>query len=432
MAYEPLQTIIPSYLYEEYRDDPNLQAFVDAYNQLAQSYLTWFNYTPLGVYANPNVTGPLLDWIGQGVYGLPRPVFSSIRTRFSAGLNAFPVNAVAVNGSRYFRSGNATVASDDYYKRVLTWWLYAQTVGVGTASAGRYFNIEVLRLRVARFLYCPNGGDFAPPVATEAGGAIGTESGDRILLDPATDAATLAQTVHINPQFLAPPPAPVLSDTEDINVLGTELGQLIATNTGAPIFVSLAGTGLVLGTDSGRELITNTGVGIEVTGGAEGGQTYAVWLTYVNQIGETTPSPPSTIAVPSGQLFIVATPPQANGALDYNVYATILAPRPPRFLAGLNAAPVNGAAVNGTNLRGQAPAQLQTPTPIPIGTDWPEPPGGLIVGRDLPTENTTNRLGNFLITVPNVPAAPFLQQAFVQGGILSFPFMFTAEVLIEA
>ena len=38
------------------------------------------------------------------------------------------------------------------------------------------------------------------------------------------------------------------------------------------------------------------GIGIEVTGGAEGGQTYAVWLTYVNQIGETTPSPPSSTA----------------------------------------------------------------------------------------------------------------------------------------
>jgi hypothetical protein len=63
----PLQQTIPSYLYAQYSDDENLQAFVDAYNSLSQGYLDWFNSRPLGLYTSPNIAGPLLDWVGQGV-----------------------------------------------------------------------------------------------------------------------------------------------------------------------------------------------------------------------------------------------------------------------------------------------------------------------------------------------------------------------------
>jgi hypothetical protein len=146
-----LQSVIPSYLYQQYADDADLQAFVDAYNTLAQSYLAWFNSTPLAVYTSPSVSGPLLDWIANGIYGIERPVFSSLVTEYIAGLNSSPVNAFAVNGSQYLQSGTATVASDDYYKRTLTWFLYV--------GDGRYFNATVLRLKVARFLYGVNGTD---------------------------------------------------------------------------------------------------------------------------------------------------------------------------------------------------------------------------------------------------------------------------------
>ena len=134
----PLQTIIPSYLYEEYSDDSDLNAFVAAFNTLAQSYLDWFNTTPLAVYTNPNIAGPLLDWIAVGIYGIARPVFSSQTTQFIAGLGSAALNTGPVNGSTFLQSGTATIATDDYYKRVLTWWLYAGT--------SRRFNVTLLRL----------------------------------------------------------------------------------------------------------------------------------------------------------------------------------------------------------------------------------------------------------------------------------------------
>jgi hypothetical protein len=59
----PLQQVIPSYLFLEYSDDQDLQAFVASFNSLAQGYLDWFRNTPLGLYTSPNITGPLLDWI---------------------------------------------------------------------------------------------------------------------------------------------------------------------------------------------------------------------------------------------------------------------------------------------------------------------------------------------------------------------------------
>jgi len=41
-----LTKVIPSYLYQEYSDDDDLQAFVMAYNGLAQQYVTWFATSP--------------------------------------------------------------------------------------------------------------------------------------------------------------------------------------------------------------------------------------------------------------------------------------------------------------------------------------------------------------------------------------------------
>jgi hypothetical protein len=172
----PLQTQIPSYPYIQFQDDLNIDAFFDSYNSISSGYLAWSNSTPLSVWSSANISGPLLDWIGQGIYGISRPVFSSLVRRFRAGLNSRPLNTQALNSGKLFQSGSATPATDDYYRRVLTWWLY-----VGN---GRNFNVEVLRLKVARFIYGVNGTDVT---------------------------LAQAQTIHIEPQGVLSPMSPVLS-----------------------------------------------------------------------------------------------------------------------------------------------------------------------------------------------------------------------------
>lgn len=147
----PLQTIIPAYVYDQYSDDADIQAFFAAHNKIAQSYLDWFNSTPLAVYTSPGIFGNLLDWIAQGIYGVVRPVISTSTSSFIAGVTAFPVAGIPVAGFEYLQSGQADSASDDIYKRVLTWILYR--------GDGMQMNTLWLQKRVARFLYGANGTD---------------------------------------------------------------------------------------------------------------------------------------------------------------------------------------------------------------------------------------------------------------------------------
>ncbi|WP_226377140.1 MULTISPECIES: hypothetical protein [Burkholderia] len=162
---QPLQQVIPSYLYKEYEDDPSLQAFVNSFNGLSQGYLDWFNQAPLGLYTSPFITGALLDWIGRGVYGIRRPVLATQSTVRRAGYNANPYDTIAYDAQYYSTNETTSVASDDIYKRVLTWHLYR--------GDGMQFTMQWLKNRISRFINGVNGSDYPvlndPPSITVAG-----------------------------------------------------------------------------------------------------------------------------------------------------------------------------------------------------------------------------------------------------------------------
>src|SRR5690348_2560014 len=120
----PLQAVIKSYLYKEYSDDDDLQAFVDSFNEITQGYLDWFNSTALSVYTSPSISGALLDWIGLGIYGMPRPVLATSDQQTFAGYDERTYNTIPYNDLTLISSGTAQVASDDIYNRALTWNLY--------------------------------------------------------------------------------------------------------------------------------------------------------------------------------------------------------------------------------------------------------------------------------------------------------------------
>lgn len=149
---QPASAILPMYLYQQYYGDTDLQAFVDAYNTYAQSYLSWYNTTSLGVYTSAAISGTLLDWVGQGIYGIARPVLSTSSTKRNAGLNSISINSIAVNAQKVVKSGISNIATDDVYKRVLTWHTYR--------GDGQYFNLLWLKKRVARFIYGTGGTDY--------------------------------------------------------------------------------------------------------------------------------------------------------------------------------------------------------------------------------------------------------------------------------
>jgi hypothetical protein len=141
---------IPSYLYEHFSDDDDLQAFVAAYNALTQSYLNWFNSIGLPVYTGPMIASLLLDWVLTGLYGYPRPVLPSglvsDKGAYGTFFYGFPI---AYGQLRRIGPDDYYATSDDVYKRCATWHFFK--------GDGKYFSITWLKKRVMRFLVGTDG-----------------------------------------------------------------------------------------------------------------------------------------------------------------------------------------------------------------------------------------------------------------------------------
>ena len=146
---QPIQNVPRAYPYDQYSDDPNVSAFFTAYTQIAQGYLQWYNQNCLGLYTGQS--GPLLDWIGPNLYGLPRPVVGTQSQTQQGAIGTFASGTQAIGINKITRNDTAQSVSDDIYKRYLTMWLYM--------GDGKQMSIDWIRRRVARFLFGANGSD---------------------------------------------------------------------------------------------------------------------------------------------------------------------------------------------------------------------------------------------------------------------------------
>ena len=140
---------IPSYLYQEYSDDDDLQAFVSAYNTIAQQYIDTFNQINLPIYTGPLIVGSLLDWVAAGLYGFDRPSLSSGLNRNLGPFNTWALNTIPFNAYKLIGNANITVTTDDIFKRIITWNFFK--------GDGNVINIRWLKRRIMRFLYGING-----------------------------------------------------------------------------------------------------------------------------------------------------------------------------------------------------------------------------------------------------------------------------------
>ena len=141
--------VIPSYLYQEYQDDGDLQAWVAAYNEYAQNYVDTFNGLNLPIYTASNIIGPLLDWVAGGVYGLDRPALGSGTTHILGPLNTYEMNTLELDAIERIGPTNVTATSDDTFKRIITWAFYK--------GDGKLFNVNWLKRRIMRFLTGTDG-----------------------------------------------------------------------------------------------------------------------------------------------------------------------------------------------------------------------------------------------------------------------------------
>jgi hypothetical protein len=169
-----LTKIIPAYLYQEYNDDPDLQALIDAWNAMAQEYVDWFNQVGLPIYTGQNslVFGPLLDWVAAGLYGFNRPVLPFGLTSTDGLFNSLLFNEIPFNQSNV-SSADSFVTNDDTFRRVITWHFFK--------GDGKQFTIRWLKRRIARFLFGANGINFNVDQTYDVSVTFGI--GDQVIIE---------------------------------------------------------------------------------------------------------------------------------------------------------------------------------------------------------------------------------------------------------
>lgn len=145
----PLLGAIRAYAYEEYADDDDILALFQAFNDTAQGYQDWFNSLGLPIYTGLVVADQLLDWVGSGVYGLDRPTLAEEQVRLLGPINTTPINTLAINQLKRVVKASYALATDDVYRRALTWHFWK--------GDGRAFTVRWLKRRVQRFLDGFNG-----------------------------------------------------------------------------------------------------------------------------------------------------------------------------------------------------------------------------------------------------------------------------------
>jgi hypothetical protein len=159
-----LTSVIPSYLYQEYTDDEDLQGFVEAQNIMQQNYVDTFNALNLPIYPGPIVSGPLLDWVGRGLYGIARPVIGPEVQSVFGPLNTWGANwlvpmwdtfsatmevSFGLNVYEHYDFQNLVLTNDDVYRRVISWHFFK--------ADGNYFSASFLKRRVWRFIWGKDG-----------------------------------------------------------------------------------------------------------------------------------------------------------------------------------------------------------------------------------------------------------------------------------
>lgn len=148
-----LNTFAKSYLYQEYANDMDLQALVMAFNETAQVYLDALLALNLPIYTMAPVENALLDWVAFALYNIKRPVFGStvVTGSDNGDYNDDDYNSVAYNDAGVTEAFVFSTATNDQYRRVITWNFFK--------GDGFQFNARWLKRRVKRFLIGTDGID---------------------------------------------------------------------------------------------------------------------------------------------------------------------------------------------------------------------------------------------------------------------------------
>lgn len=172
---------LPAYLYQQYYDDADLQAFVTALNDSSQSNLDRINNLVLPDYTTK--FGLLLDWVALGIYGLKRPLLPYAGVIGSGVYNEAIYDTTVYNENIIITPSGFYETTDDIFKRIITWNFYR--------GDGYHFNIRWLKNRVYRFLAQANGLPTPIPNTYDISVTFGVSNSIDIAISPG-DLTTLA------------------------------------------------------------------------------------------------------------------------------------------------------------------------------------------------------------------------------------------------
>jgi hypothetical protein len=191
-----LTQTLPAYPYEQYADDSDIQAFFTAYNNISNTNLTTINNLNLPIYTG--LSGLLLDWVADNLYGYKRPTLPVGSTFSNQGVyNTIPYDTEAYNQDLENNPNTFYTVTDDYFQRILTWNLYR--------GDGFQFTCNWLKRRVKRFLYGQNGKDFTIDntyeISVAYSGAVITITIPNITLAPIFQAAVQSGALNLPFQY---------------------------------------------------------------------------------------------------------------------------------------------------------------------------------------------------------------------------------------
>lgn len=144
-----LKKTIWAYLYQTYVNDVNLQALFKSYNDYTQAYVDLLNNLQLPIYTK--LSGALLDWVAEGLYGIKRPYLVSGMVNLKGPFNTEMLNDIVFNGQQVEGSFQYYLTNDDLFKRIITWNFYK--------GDGFQFTLNWLKKRIIRFISGSNGTD---------------------------------------------------------------------------------------------------------------------------------------------------------------------------------------------------------------------------------------------------------------------------------
>lgn len=142
---------IKAYLYTQYMDDDNIQAFITAYNQLSNEIYQWMKNANLPIFTGNYSYGEQLKWIAKGIYSQDPPIIVTSKKVSRGPYNTLLFNQQPYNTRLVKTTSNQITVSDDVFKRIMTWNFYK--------GDGFNFTIPWLKRRIMRFLTGVNGTD---------------------------------------------------------------------------------------------------------------------------------------------------------------------------------------------------------------------------------------------------------------------------------